>query len=55
LNQHILYKLSEIVEFCESYSSAEAFEIKNLTLKEALALQAEKIKEARNNAIQESN
>jgi hypothetical protein len=35
LNEHLLFKLSEIVEFCESFCGSESFEIQNLTLKQA--------------------
>jgi len=27
LNDHLIFKLSEIVEFCESYCGSESFEI----------------------------
>jgi len=38
LNDHLVYKLNEIVEFCDSYSSNESFEIPNLTEKQAQLL-----------------
>jgi len=32
LNEHLVFKLNEIIEFCASYSSSESFEIENLNL-----------------------
>ena len=40
LNRHLVYKLAEIVDFCEVYCAEESFEIENLTLKEAQIYQA---------------
>lgn len=37
LNKHLMFKLKEILEFCESFSSSEAFEIPLLSLKQAQA------------------
>ena len=31
LNKHLMFKLKEILDFCESFSSAESFEIPLLT------------------------
>jgi hypothetical protein len=33
INEHLVFKLQEILEFCEFYCGSESYEIQNLTQK----------------------